>query len=119
MIGALPVTASLAIGAAIIWLLFGVAIGVLSALRRGSFFDRAAMSVALAGVSLPVFFTGLLSLAIFRDTIPLFPDAGNYIPITQNAAQVVRGAGAAVDHAGVPVRRAVRADRPGPACWRR
>ena len=87
MMGALPVTASLAVGAAIIWLVFGVAIGVLSALRRGSFFDRAAMSVALAGVSLPVFFTGLLSLAIFRDTIPLFPDAGNYIPIAQNAGK--------------------------------
>ena len=38
---------------------------MLSALRRGSVFDRAAMSVALAGVSLPIFFTGLLSLAIF------------------------------------------------------
>lgn len=87
MMGALPVTASLAVGAAIIWLLFGISIGVLSALRRGSFFDRAAMSVALAGVSLPVFFTGLLSLAIFRDTIPLFPDAGNYIPLAQNPAK--------------------------------
>lgn len=87
MLQALPVTASLAIGAAVIWLLFGISIGVLSALRRGSFFDRAAMSVALAGVSLPVFFTGLLSLAIFRDAIPLFPDAGNYISITQNPAK--------------------------------
>lgn len=61
----LPVTASLAAGAAVIWLLAGVATGVLSALRRGSVFDRSAMSVALAGVSLPIFFTGLLSLSIF------------------------------------------------------
>ena len=38
---------------------------MLSALRRGSIFDRAAMGVALAGVSLPIFFTGLLSLSIF------------------------------------------------------
>jgi peptide/nickel transport system permease protein len=46
-------------------LVAGVATGVLSALKRGSIFDRAAMGVALAGVSLPIFFTGLLSLSIF------------------------------------------------------
>jgi peptide/nickel transport system permease protein len=84
MMGALPVTLSLALGAAIIWLVVGVSIGVLSALRRGSVFDRAAMTVALAGVSLPIFFTALLSLALFRDTIPLFPDAGQWIPFSQN-----------------------------------
>jgi peptide/nickel transport system permease protein len=84
MLDALPVTASLAIGAAILWLVAGIGIGVLSALKRGSIFDRSAMTAALAGVSLPVFFTALLSLALFRDTIPIFPDAGNYIPITEN-----------------------------------
>jgi peptide/nickel transport system permease protein len=84
LLSALPITASLAVGAAVIWLVSGVAAGVLSALRRGSFFDRAAMTAALAGVSLPIFFTGIVSIAIFRDTIPLFPDAGTYIPLTQN-----------------------------------
>ncbi|HEX5404164.1 MAG TPA: ABC transporter permease [Pseudonocardiaceae bacterium] len=87
MLDALPVTGSLAIGAAVLWLVAGIGIGVLSALRRGSFFDRAAMTGALAGVSLPIFFTALLSLAIFRDTIPLFPDAGNYIPFAENPAK--------------------------------
>ncbi|MGH3391432.1 MAG: ABC transporter permease, partial [Actinomadura sp.] len=56
----LPVTLSVTLGAAVLWILAGVSIGVLSALRRGTLFDRAAMAVALAGVSLPVFFTGLL-----------------------------------------------------------
>jgi peptide/nickel transport system permease protein len=84
MLSVLPVTVSLAIGAAIIWLLAGVGIGVLSALRRGSFFDRGAMTIALAGVSLPVFFTAVLSLALFRDTVPIFPDAGTFIPFLQN-----------------------------------
>jgi len=65
----LPVTMSLAVGAAILWLLGGMATGVISALRRGSFFDRAAMGVALAGVSLPIYFTGLLSLSIFSYTL--------------------------------------------------
>jgi peptide/nickel transport system permease protein len=60
-----PVTLSLAIGAAIIWVVTGVVIGVISALRPGSIFDRFSMVIALAGVSLPIFFTGLLSKAIF------------------------------------------------------
>ena len=84
MLGALPVTGSLALGAAVLWLVTGVGIGVLSALKRGSIFDRSAMSVALAGVSLPIFFTALLSLAIFRDSVPLFPDAGNFIPFSES-----------------------------------
>ncbi|MFI5753997.1 ABC transporter permease [Streptomyces sp. NPDC051569] len=61
----LPVTLALAIGAAVLWLLFGLAAGVLSALKRGTLWDRGAMLVALAGVSLPIYFTGLLSLAVF------------------------------------------------------
>src|SRR5437870_2438387 len=61
LITRMSVTLSLAVGAAIIWLLGGVAIGVISALRRGTFFDRFAMGIALAGVSLPIFYTGLMS----------------------------------------------------------
>ena len=60
-----PVTLSLAIGAAVIWVISGVLIGVISALRPGSIFDRFSMVIALAGVSLPIFFTGLLAKSIF------------------------------------------------------
>jgi peptide/nickel transport system permease protein len=80
----LPVTASLAVGASIIWLLFGVSVGVISALRRGTVFDRASMSVALAGVSLPIFFTGLISLAFFSYTLRWTAPGGSYVPITEN-----------------------------------
>ncbi|AHI00952.1 ABC transporter permease [Kutzneria viridogrisea] len=83
----LPVTLSLAAGGAVIWLLFGVATGVLSALRKGSVFDRAAMSVALAGVSLPIFFTGLLSLSIFSYGLGITPPGGSYVPFTENPLQ--------------------------------
>src|SRR6266576_1398711 len=55
-----PVTLSLAIGASVLWLIGGVSVGVLSALRRGSIFDRFSMGIALAGVSLPVFYAGLI-----------------------------------------------------------
>ena len=82
-----PVTISLAIGASIIWLIAGVAVGVISALRRGTVFDRAAMSVALAGVSLPIFFTGLVALAIFSYQLRVTAPGGHYVPFTQNPAQ--------------------------------
>jgi peptide/nickel transport system permease protein len=83
------VTASLALGAAIIWLLFGVATGVVSALRRGSVFDRGAMGVALAGVSLPIFFTGVVSLVLFSYGRPfrLTAPGSSYVPLTQNPGE--------------------------------
>lgn len=80
----IPVTMSLAVGAALIWVVGGVAIGVLSALRRGSFWDRAAMSVALAGVSLPIFFTGLICLAFFSYQLQWTKPGGSYTPFQDN-----------------------------------
>ncbi|MFF9818130.1 ABC transporter permease [Streptomyces sp. NPDC014006] len=77
-----PVTLQLAIGAAVLWLVFGIAAGVLSALKRGSLWDRGAMVVALAGVSLPIYFTGLLSLAIFAFGLH-WVDA-KYVPISES-----------------------------------
>ncbi len=59
---------------------------MLSALRKGSIFDRAAMGVALAGVSLPIFFTGLVSLSIFSYWLQWTAPGGSYTPITQNPA---------------------------------
>jgi peptide/nickel transport system permease protein len=74
-----PVTLGLALGAAVLWLVFGVAAGVLSALKRGSIWDRGAMVVALSGVSLPIYFTGLLSLAIFSYGLGWID--GQYVPL--------------------------------------
>jgi peptide/nickel transport system permease protein len=83
------VTASLAIGAAIIWLLFGVITGVVSALRRGTVFDRASMTVALAGVSLPIFFTGLVSLVVFSYGHPfrIAAPGSSYVDFTKNPGE--------------------------------
>jgi peptide/nickel transport system permease protein len=85
MTSALPVTLSLAIGASVLWLVGGVTIGVISALRRGTFFDRFSMAVALAGVSLPIFFTGLIALELFSYKWPLFPNV-QYVSFTTNPA---------------------------------
>jgi peptide/nickel transport system permease protein len=74
MVSDIPVTLSIAIGASVLWLIGGVSIGVLSALRKGTLFDRFSMGIALAGVSLPVFFTGLISLELFSYKWPIFPN---------------------------------------------
>ncbi|NEA30792.1 ABC transporter permease [Streptomyces sp. SID13031] len=87
----IPVTFSLAIGAAVLWLISGIGTGVLSALKRGSIFDRAAMTVALAGVSMPIFWTGLMALAIFAYQLQIFKGGGSYVPLTQNPIQWVQG----------------------------
>ena len=85
LVSALPVTVSLAFGAAVLWLSFGIAIGVVSALKRGSVIDRLSMTIALAGVSLPIFFTGLVSLVLFSYKWPIFPNV-QFVPLTQNPA---------------------------------
>jgi len=79
-----PVTLSLAVGAAIIWLVMGVTIGVISALKRGTVFDRFAMTLALAGVSLPIFWTGLVSLTFFSYQLGWTPPGASYTPFTEN-----------------------------------
>jgi peptide/nickel transport system permease protein len=60
-----PRTLSLIAGAAVLWLFSGVTIGVISAVKRRSAVDRAAMGFALFGISAPVFWLGLMALYIF------------------------------------------------------
>jgi len=81
----LPVTGSLAVGAALMWLVGGVVIGVISALKPRSIFDRTFMGIALAGVSLPMFFTGSLAILLFTYQIPIF--GRTYVPFSENPAQ--------------------------------
>ena len=83
----LPVTFSLALGAALIWVVAGISVGVLSALRRGSFFDRLAMGTALAGVSLPIFFTGMITLVVFSYGLGWTPPGGAWTDLTENPAE--------------------------------
>lgn len=89
MVAAMPVTASLAIGAAVLWLTSGVAVGVISALKRGSLVDRLSMGTALAGISLPIYFTGLIALELFSYKWPIFPNV-QFVGITQDPLLWVR-----------------------------
>ncbi len=78
-----PRTLWLIAGAAILWLTSGVAIGVISAVKRRSLIDRAAMGFALVGISSPVFWLGLMALFIFWRKLHLTGGTG-YVPIAQS-----------------------------------
>jgi peptide/nickel transport system permease protein len=75
----LPVTVALALGAAAFWLLIGIPIGIISAVRRRSAADRAAMVFALIGVSAPVFWLAYVFLYVFWFKLRWAPSSG--IPI--------------------------------------
>ncbi|HXA59375.1 MAG TPA: ABC transporter permease [Streptosporangiaceae bacterium] len=84
----IPVTLELAAGASVLWLVGGVTIGVISALRRGRPVDRVSMGIALAGVSLPVFFTAILSQSQIRDRFQIFTGAGGqWVPMHADPMQ--------------------------------
>ncbi|MFI9274262.1 ABC transporter permease [Kitasatospora sp. NPDC052896] len=79
----LPLDASLAIGGAVIWLLLGLGTGVLSALRRGAFVERALTGLTLAGMSMPVFLVGLLLMMLCCAYLQWLPFP-SYVPLTQD-----------------------------------
>ena len=82
----IPVTFSLSIGAAIIWLFFGVLVGVISAVTAGRLSDRLITVIALIGISMPVFWLGIILRYVLAERNSIFPD-GSYVPLTSNPAQ--------------------------------
>jgi len=62
----LPITASVVVGGTVLWLIVGLGVGVLSATRARSLFDRVATVGVLAGLSMPAFVLGeLLIIGVF------------------------------------------------------
>ncbi|MET8325889.1 ABC transporter permease [Streptomyces sp. NPDC005181] len=82
----LPATASLAIGAFVLWIVLGVGTGLLSVWRRGRATERLLTGLTLAGMATPVFVVGLLLIIVFCSALQLlpFPD---YVPLTENPEQ--------------------------------
>jgi peptide/nickel transport system permease protein len=83
----LPATISLTIGAAVVWLVVGITVGTISAVKSRSALDRIAMGGALIGISAPVYWLGLVALYLFSNDIGLikiFPGSGSYVPISQD-----------------------------------
>jgi peptide/nickel transport system permease protein len=84
-----PATVSLALGAAVVWILSGVAVGIVSAVKRRSWLDRLSMGAALVAISAPVYWLGLLTLYLFSSDIgkfkvPFFHGAGSYVPFSED-----------------------------------
>jgi peptide/nickel transport system permease protein len=80
----LPRTLMLAGGAAVIWLVLGVTIGIVSALKRGTWPDRLAMGFALFGISAPVFWLGLMGLFIFWESMGIEAVGTGYTPFAES-----------------------------------
>ena len=63
------------------WLIIGLSVGMISAIKRGSFLDRFSMTAALVAISAPVYWLGLLVLYLFSEDIgrfPILPGAGAF-----------------------------------------
>jgi len=73
----LPSTVLLAFTALSVAGVIGLPLGVLSAVRRNSVWDHAAMAVALLGQSMPIFWTGIMLITIFAVALDLFPSSGS------------------------------------------
>jgi len=83
----LPATISLTLGASVVWLLSGLAVGIVSAVRRRSALDRGAMGTALLFISAPEYWLGLIVLYLFASDIGqirVFPGAGSYVPLSSD-----------------------------------
>jgi len=83
----LPATISLASGAVIVTLVAGIPVGIVSAIRRRTLFDRASMSTALIFVSAPTYWLGLIVLYLFAADIgrfKVFHGAGSYVALTSD-----------------------------------
>lgn len=79
----IPATVSLSVGAAVIWLFFGVLLGYLSALRAGGWLDRLLTGVSVAGISIPVFLLAPILIYFLTYKLEIFPNAG-YVSLTED-----------------------------------
>ncbi|MGK7871177.1 ABC transporter permease [Falsiroseomonas sp. E2-1-a20] len=76
ILAGVPSSASLAITGIGIAILIGVPLGIVAAVRQGSWADAAVMVAALGGISFPVFWVGLVAILLLSHQVPLFPALG-------------------------------------------
>jgi peptide/nickel transport system permease protein len=85
----LPITIELTAAASVVGLLIALPAGVLAAVRRNTAVDLGAMGIALAGVSVPSFWLGVMLILLFALHWRLFPSIG-YVPISRDPVGAVR-----------------------------
>ncbi len=82
----IPATLSLSIGAAILWMFFGLLFGYLSAIKADSLTDRVLTIFAIGGISMPVFLLADIFLYFLTFKFEIFP-AGGYTKLTESPVQ--------------------------------
>src|SRR5919109_223780 len=85
----LPATISLTIGGVIVWLTFGLTVGIISAVRHRSVLDRVAIGLSLIAISAPVYWLGLVALYLFAPDFGVFGlgfvgGQGSYTPFSDD-----------------------------------
>jgi peptide/nickel transport system permease protein len=85
----LPATLELLLGSMIFALALSIPLGVLSAVKRGTFVDRAAMGFVSAGLAIPGFWLGLTLILIFSVRLQWLPASG-YVPFREDPAENIR-----------------------------
>jgi peptide/nickel transport system permease protein len=97
----LPATLELALAGFAVELAIGLPLGILAAVRPGSWADQAATALALIGVSIPQFAIGLVALYVFGFLLRIFPLGGYGTPIHLVLPAIVLGMGGAAFYARV------------------
>ncbi len=91
ILAAAPVTLSLVFGAAVIWLVVGVAGGVIAAANRGKFIDPVITFLGIGAISVPAYWLGEVVLLItqskFHSSVFSWAPAPGYVPITQSPGE--------------------------------
>jgi peptide/nickel transport system permease protein len=82
----LPRTLSLALGAVVVWIVAGIGLGLITALRAGRTADRVLTTLVVIGVSIPSFWLAAVMSHYLGFELGLFPNAG-YVPLTEDPAQ--------------------------------
>jgi peptide/nickel transport system permease protein len=86
IIEGIPATFSLCIGAAVIWMFFGILFGYLSAVRAGGKLDRALTVLAVTGISMPIFWLAAILLNYLTYELEVFP-SGGYVGLSENPVE--------------------------------
>ncbi len=88
----LPATISIVVGGVVVWLTTGISIGILSAVKHRSIFDRLAIGLSLIAISAPVYWLGLVALYLFAPDFGVFGlsflgGQGSYVPFAEDPVQ--------------------------------
>jgi peptide/nickel transport system permease protein len=89
----LPATISLTVGGVLVWLTFGLSVGIISAVKHRSVLDRTAIGLSLIAISAPVYWLGLVALYLFAPddfgvfSLQFLGGQGSYVPISEDPVQ--------------------------------